>query len=65
MGFLCRVGASTLLESGLSRISSHFRLDVGVSSSECPRNGALAIARGIAMMSCSGGGIVTRHNVGR
>ncbi len=63
--FFFSVGASALLEPGLSRISSHFRLAAVVSSSECARNGSLAIARGIAMVSCSGGGIVTRHSVGR
>ncbi len=36
-----------LLEPGLSRISSRFKLAVLVSSSECARNESLAIARGI------------------
>ncbi len=52
-----------LLEPGLSRISSLFRLAVVVSRSECAMNGSLAIARGIAMVSCIGGGIVARHSV--
>ncbi len=65
MGVLFSVGASALLEPGWSRILSRFRLADVVSSSECARNGSLAIARGIAMVSCFGGDIVTRHNVGR
>ncbi len=65
MGVLVCEGASVLLDPGLSSISSHFRLAVVVLSSECARNGSLAIARGIAVVSCRGGGIVTRQRVGR
>ncbi len=65
MGVLFCVGASVLLEPGLSRVSSRFRLAVVVSSSECARKGSLAIARGIAVVSCLGGGIITRQSVGR
>jgi len=65
MGVLFCVGASVLLDPGLSSISSRFRLAFVVPSSECARNGSLAIALGIAMVSCLGGGIVTRQRVGR
>ena len=51
MGVLFSVGASALLVPWWSRISSRFGLAVVVSSSECIRNGSLAIARGIAMVS--------------
>ncbi len=65
MGVLFCGGASVLLDPGLSSISSRFRLAVVVSSLECARNGSLALARGIAVVSCLGGGIVTRQRVGR
>ena len=65
MGVLFCVGASVLLDPGLSNISSCFGLAVVVSSSECARNGSLAIAHGTAVVSCLGGGIVTRQRVGR
>ncbi len=65
MGVLFCVGAGVLLDPGLSNISSRVRLAVVLSSSECARNGSLAIARGIAVVSCLGGGIVTRQRVGR
>ncbi len=45
MGVLFCVCASVLLDLGLSSISSRFGLAVVVSSSECARNGLLAIAR--------------------
>ena len=65
MGVLFCVGASVLFDPGLLSISSRFRLAFVVSSSECARNGSLAIARGIAVVSCLGGGLVTRQRVGQ